>query len=200
MIVAQPRALAQIVLAVLTLLLVFSCKEKVRVTELAEGAQTSALATPPNALSEALLISLGQAQNFHSKADVLVDSGELTQALTTLEMILQIPFPSGAPEGQDVIADTRARMATLRIELGKLDQALQLVDEGIAQSERQSFYLANLHTVRGQVLQAMAKSSAEEFGDDAPTVRELRIEAIKAFDLSIQISEALLNTLSPGTR
>ncbi len=151
---------------------------------------------PADALSKELMASLGQAQNFHSKADVLIDNGELEQAAATLAMIFEIPFPKDAPEAEDVMADTRARLGKLDIELGKLDEGLALVDEGIATSTRPSFYLANLHTVRGQILQAKANAEAEA-GGDPEAVKSARVEAIKALDQSIQINEALLNNAVP---
>src|SRR5690606_19190913 len=134
----------------------------------------------------------------HGKADVLVDSGDLEQAAATVAMILDIPFPAGASEAEDVMADTRARLGKLYAELGKLEEALAVVDLGIASSKRQSFYLANLYTVRGQILQEMAKNAEVELGSQDPQVTHTRREAINAFDLSIQINDALLETLDPG--
>lgn len=178
-------------------------KEQPQPKEEPKCAPLTKLMEPENALSEELMASLGQAQNFHGKADVLVDSGDLEQAAATVAMILDIPFPENAPEAEDVMADTRARLAKLYAELGQLERAMAVVEVGIASSDRQSFYLANLHTVRGQILQAMAKEAQTEPDSEDAQVTKARVdsirkEAIKAFELSNKIHEALLETLDPG--
>ncbi len=159
-----------------------------------EKAPMTQLAEPENALSEALMVSLSQARNHHHKADLLLREGKVDDAAASVAEVLAIPFPGDAPESEDVILDTHARLGKLRILQGQLDEALQLVDEGINSSTRQSFFLANLHTVRGEVFEARAKLA--EPGSEAAKVATL--SAIAAFDASIQINESLLKLLEQG--
>ncbi len=154
------------------------------------GALT-ALTEPENALSEELMLCLGQAKNFHHKADVFLSEGKLSEAADEVAKIMDIPFPTDAPESEDALLDTRARLAKLRTEQGQLDEALELVDDGIASATRKSFFLANVYTVRGEIFEA--KAAAAEAGSEAS--RHAKIEAITAFDSSIEINDQLLKSL-----
>lgn len=157
---------------------------------------STTLTEPQNGLSEELMLSLGQAQNFHHKADVYLSDGKLELAAGELERILAVPFPKDAPEAQDVLLDARARLGKLRIRQTRMGEAMTLVDEGISMASRDSFFLANLHTVRGEVFEALATQSEP----DSDESRTNKIEAIKAFDRSIQINEVLLENLKAKGR
>ncbi len=148
------------------------------------------VAAPDDVLDEALMVALLQAKNFHHKADVYLDDGNVEQALVELRRILTVPFPPGAPEGEDVRLDARARIGKLLLGQSDLDGALQVVDEGIASASRESYFLANVHAVRGDVLHAKAKST-----DDAEAGRQLRHQAQDAYDASIRINEAIQKRL-----
>lgn len=163
-------------------------------TEQPRGGAVTELAEPENALSEALMVSLGQARNYHHKADLLVSEGKINEAAETVARVLEIPFPADASESEDVIFDTRARLAKLRVKQDKLGEAMVLVDEGISASTRESFFLANLYTVRGEIFEAMA-AAAEPNSEEASQARR---DAIEAFDASIQINKALLEKLGSG--
>jgi predicted negative regulator of RcsB-dependent stress response len=104
---------------------------------------------------------------------------------------MEIPFPKDAPESEDALLDTRARLAQMRAAQGRLDEAMKLVDDGIASSSRKSFFLANVHTVRGEIFEA--KADAAEVGSDA--ANRAKMQALKAFDASIQINDTLLKQL-----
>lgn len=156
-----------------------------------ERAALTQLREAEHALSEELMLSLGQAKNFHHKADVLLSDGKVDEAAEQVAKILEIPFPADSPESQDVLLDTRARLAKLRVVQGRLVDAMSLVDQGIRTTSRESFFLANLHTVRGEVFEAKA-AMAEEGSEESDQAKR---EAIKAFDTSIKINERLLETL-----
>lgn len=177
------------------LMMVAGCANEAPSGEGQRGALT-ALSEPENALSEELMLSLGQAKNFHHKADVLMSDGKLDEAAIEIAKILQIPFPSGAPESEDALLDTRARLAKLRVAQGTLDEAMTLVDEGIASASRESFFLANLHTVRGEIFEATA--NAAEAGSDES--KRAKLEAIAAFDASIQINNTLIQKIQMGSQ
>jgi hypothetical protein len=159
-----------------------------------EGSAVTQLTQPENALTEGLMIALGQARNYHHKADLLLRAGKIDEAAAAVEAVLKIAFPAEAPESEDVILDTHARLAKLRLLQKRPDDALSLVDEGIAMSTRDSFFLANLHTVRGEVFESKA-TAAEPGSDEAD---QFAIDAISAFDASIKINEGLLEKLEAG--
>lgn len=179
-----------LLLPVVALLALAYCGKESGPTE-PERRPVTELAEPENALSEALMISLGQARNYHHKADLLLRSGKTEEAAAAVEAVLAISFPPEAPESEDVILDTHARLAKLRILQGQLEGALSLVDEGIAISTRDSFFLANLHTVRGEVFEATANAAEPK----SEAAKQATIDAISAFDASIKINERLLEKL-----
>ncbi|HEX4421758.1 MAG TPA: hypothetical protein VH165_27795 [Kofleriaceae bacterium] len=162
----------------------------------AAPAPTTRTAEPTDAIDQDLMIALGQAKNFHHKAKVYMTDGNLTAATAAVRQILSLGFPKGAPEADDVRNDARALLAKLLIGQGQLDEASRTVDEGIAQSQRASFFVANLHTVQGEIHEARA-AALDTAGDPtkAAAARDERKQAIEAYDRSIQINEGLQKTL-----
>ncbi len=166
------------------------------VTTLPEPRAESVAAGPATDLGPELMIALAQAKNFHHKADIYAQEGDLLAATAAVREILAIPFPPGAAEGQDVEFDARARLAKLLMAQEALDEALGIVEEGIAARTRDSFFLANLHTVAGEVHEAMARALDDE-GNSAGAEQERRA-AIAAYDASIAINRALQQALMRG--
>ncbi len=156
-------------------------EKKGRVTEITQ---------PGDALSEELMLALSMAKNLHHKADVYLAEMKSDEAVKALEAILEIRFPEGAPEREDVTLDARARLAKLLASQGKLDQALTVADVGIKAARRRSFFLANLHAVRGEVLEGRALQIEDKQPDQA---KALWRDAIKSLDEAIQIEKVLLD-------
>ena len=144
------------------------------------------------AIDEPLMIALSQAKNFHHKARVYMSDGKLDDATAAVRAILSIRFPAGAPEAEDVRLDARALLAKLLLGQGQVDAAMTVVEEGLATVSRDSFFLANLYTVKGEVLQAQA-TALDSSGVAAEHARAvtLRQQAIIALDRSIAINTAL---------
>ena len=139
-------------------------------------------------------MALAQAKNFHHKAKVyMTDGNRLAEATAAVRQILSLRFPPNTPEGEDVRNDARALLAKLLVAQNQLDDAMRTVDEGIAQSSRKSFFVANLYTVKGEIHEARALAF-ETAGETAKAVEE-RHAAIKAYDESIQINEGLQKQL-----
>ena len=149
------------------------------------------LTEPEDAVSEDLMIALGQAKNYHHKAKVFMSDGNLNEAVASVRQILAIQFPAGAPEAEDVRLDARALLAKLLVSQGKVDEAMRVVEEGIAAATRDSFFLANLHTVRGEVLEAQAALADDGTADGKARAAEAKKAAIAAYDKSISINEQL---------
>lgn len=151
------------------------------------------IAEPSDVTDRALMVALDQAKNFHHKAKVYMSDGNLAAATASVRQILSLRFPANAPEAEDVRLDARALLAKLLVSQGQLEEAMRTVDEGIAQSTRDSFFLANVYTVKGEVYEARALQ-AEAAGDKAKAADE-RHNAIDAYGKSIQINEALQKQL-----
>lgn len=153
------------------------------------------LTDPADAIGQELMIALGQAKNFHHKARVYSNDGKPDLAIDAVRSVLAVQFPAGAPEAEDVRADARALLAKLLVAKGELDAAMSELDAGLAAATRESFFVANLYTVKGEVLEAMAARLTGTAPDEVTRARELRRQAIVAFDKSITINLALQQRL-----
>lgn len=156
------------------------------------------LTEPRDALRQDLMVALNQAKNFHHKADVYLKDARLDLAIEAVKKVLEIPFPGEAPEGEDVKLDARARLAKLLVTKGEIQEAMDVANVGIKGAERDSFFLANLYTARGEVWEARAVTADE--GGRTDEAKTMRLEAIKDFDRSIQINKALLKELVEESR
>jgi len=144
-----------------------------------------------DAIDEQLMIALGQAKNFHYKAKVYMSDGKVTDAIASVRQILSLRFPANAPEADDVRNDARALLARLLVSQNQMDEAMRVVEEGLASVSRESFFVANLYTVKGEIHYARANAMD---ANDPKTIVEKRA-AIDALDRSIKINEKLQNQL-----
>src|SRR5258705_12822762 len=113
-------------------------------------------AEPTDVIDQDLMIALSKAKNYHHKARVYMGDGKIAEAIASLREILTLKFPAGAPEAEDVRNDARALLAKLLVSQNQIDEAMRVVQEGIAQSQRESFFVANLYTVKGEIHEARA--------------------------------------------
>ncbi len=159
------------------------------------GAEERDRGGPP--IDEALMLALSQAKNFHHKARVYISDGKVDDATAAVRAILSLQFPTGAAEAEDVRLDARALLAKLLLGQGRIDDAMTVVDEGLASATRESFFLANLYTVKGEVLQARATAlDATGVAGDRDQAVTLRQQAIVVLDRSIAINLKLQRALT----
>ncbi len=171
--------------AALALALVISCAQEressqSRVTETAE---------PTDVIDQDLMIALSQAKNYHHKARIYMSDGNTPAAIASVREILSLKFPAGAPEAEDVLDDARALLAKLLVGQGQLDEATKVVDDRLAHRQRDSFFIANLYTVQGEIHQARAEQLSA--GGNATGAAEEKRAAISSFDASIEIEKKL---------
>jgi tetratricopeptide (TPR) repeat protein len=150
---------------------------------------------PGDVIDQELMVALAQAKNFHHKAKVYMSDGNLAAATASVRQILSLRFPAGAPEAEDVRLDARALLAKLLVSQGQLEEAMTIVSEGLAQASRESFFVANLHTVQGEIHEARA---AQLDAAKDPRAADEKRAAIAAYDRSIQINAALQKRLLEG--
>jgi tetratricopeptide (TPR) repeat protein len=162
------------------------------VTRVAEAADVSG----DTRIDQQLMVALAQAKNFHRRAKVYMSDGNVPQAIESVRAILSLRFPAGAAETEDVRADARALLAKLMIGRGELEEAARVVDEGLAAASRESFFVANLYTVKGEIHEARA-AAAVAAGEDGQAAMHRR-EAIRAFSRSIEINSAIQRRLYEG--
>ena len=158
-------------------------------SEKAEPTPTTHTAEPTEVIDQDLMIALSKAKNFHHKAKVYMSDGKLDDAIASVREILSLPFPPNAPEAEDVRNDARALLAKLYVGKGQLDDAMRVVQEGIAASSRESFFVANLYTVKGEIHEARAATLPPEQAKDE------KHKAIESYDQSNQIDTELQKQL-----
>ena len=152
-------------------------------------------ADPTDVIDRELMIALGQAKNFHRKAKIYMTDGNLPAATAAVRQVLSLQFPRGAPEAEDVRNDARALLAKLLVSQGQIDEATRTVDEGLAQSQRESFFVANLYTVQGEIHEARAAAFMAAGDSGKASADEERRAAIASYDKSIKINERLQKKL-----
>jgi hypothetical protein len=172
---------------ILAVLLITACNTS-------EPTPTTKTAEPADAIDQNLMVALSKAKNFHHKAKVYMSDGNTTAAIASVREILSLQFPPNAPEAEDVRNDARALLAKLLLGTGQpasIDEAMTVVTEGIAQSQRKSFFVANLYTVKGEIHEARAALA----GDDKAKATAEKHAAIEAYDQSNAIDTELQKQL-----
>ena len=154
------------------------------------------LADSDDVADQALMVALAQAKNFHHEAKVFMSDGNLDAAIASVRRVLSVPFPAGAAEADDVRLDARALLGKLFIAQGKLDDALTIVNEGLASTTRDSFFVANLYTVQGEVHTAIGRHLDGDSDTATPAGAAERHAAIESFDRSIKINETIQRRLT----
>jgi hypothetical protein len=160
-----------------------------------EREPAAAQADSSDVIGRDLMIALGQAKNFHRKAKVYMADGNLLAATGAVRQVLSLQFPRGAPEAEDVRNDARALLAKLLMSQGQIEEATRTVDEGLAQSQRESFFMANLYTVQGEIHEARAAAFTADGESGKASAVDERRAAIASYDRSIQINERLQKKL-----
>ena len=160
------------------------------------GPRPNASAVPSElVIDEALLAYLSKARSLHHEADLFEDKGDLPGAIAALERLLAVPPPRRAPEADEVIADTRARLGELRAELGDFDAGQKDVELGLAAAPAISYFRGHLLEVRGLIEEKRGKALAAK-GDTvgASKAKEL---AMKAYEEAIAVQDQVIDR---GTR
>ncbi|HEY0251209.1 MAG TPA: hypothetical protein VGC41_06760 [Kofleriaceae bacterium] len=173
---------------ILLIALVAGCTAK---SDQPQGSVTQT-AEPSDAIDQKLMLALSQAKNFHHKAKVYMSDGNTTAAIASVREILALHFPANAPEADDVRNDARALLARLLVGQNQLDEAMTVVREGIANTSRESFFVANLYTVKGEIHEARALVLDATDKDQAKAERHA---AIEAFEQSNVIDKKLQDQL-----
>jgi hypothetical protein len=185
----------RLLISMIVVLALASCSERDNASAPPSTPSTPStrLGEPADAIGQDLMLALSQAKNYHHKAKIEMSDGRTDDAIASVRAILSLRFPANAPEAQDVRDDARALLAKLLLGKGELDEAARVVQEGIAASGRDSFFVANLYTVAGEIHEARAKQIDAAGSGDAAKQRAVaeRHAAIEAFDKSNQIDAAL---------
>jgi hypothetical protein len=143
----------------------------------------------------ALLAFLSKARAAHHQADLAQEDGNLDLAIAALEPIASGPRPASVhgeapPEVAEVIADTRARLADLRSDLGHFAAAGEDIAQGLALATKPTHFRGHLYEVSGLVHERQAKALAAQ-GDEAGAAAA-RARALDAFEMAIKIQDQVI--------
>ncbi|MSP16429.1 MAG: hypothetical protein EXR73_07450 [Myxococcales bacterium] len=137
----------------------------------------------PAVVTDALLDALTEAQALHHAADRQLAAGDRAAAAASVARVLEVRFPPGATDGDDVLLDARARLARLHLAAGEVAAALTVIDAGLT-APRESFFLGNLHMVAGEA--HVAHADTLRATDAVAADHELRA-GLRAYERSIAI-------------
>jgi hypothetical protein len=107
---------------------------------------------------------LSLARALHHQANLSEDSRDLAGAMTPLEQLVREAKPhegTRVPEVEEVLADTYARLAELRLRTGDLSSAERDVKEGLSHSPEPTYFRGHLLEVQGIIDEARASSLAD---------------------------------------
>lgn len=144
-------------------------------------------------LDHELMVRLASARSLHHQANLHLQQGEVEQAIEAVRRILLLDLDSRWPEAEEARLDATARLAKLLLGQGKEQGALQSAENGIQTATRDSFYLSNLHSVRGEILEERSQRLERE--GDKNGAKQVAREAIAAFERSIAINKRLQREL-----
>jgi hypothetical protein len=106
-----------------------------------------------------LLAFLSKARSAHHLADQHEANGDRSSALRALQSLTSEAAPPGsAPEVDEVLADTRARVADLMSQAGRFDQADAELTQGLTHAKTPSYFRGHLFEVRGLVEERREKA------------------------------------------
>lgn len=142
------------------------------------------------AVDESLMAWLSSARALHHEADMAEDAGDIDGAIKPLDRLLTRPTPRKAPEIDEVLEDTRARLADLRSRKGDFDAAAKDAEQGLALATAVSYYRGHLLEVRGLVEERRAKALLAK-GDTAAAAKAKDL-AMKSYEEAIAVQDEVI--------
>jgi tetratricopeptide (TPR) repeat protein len=141
-------------------------------------------------VDDVLLAYLSTARVLHHEADIAEDAGDLNGAIEALERLLAKAEPRKAPEIDEVIADTHARLADLRSRTADFTLATKHIDNGLSRATATSYFRGHLFEVRGLVEERLSKDLAAK--GDTPGAAAAKDRAMKAYEEAIAIQDEVI--------
>jgi len=155
---------------------------------------------PAGIVDPELLAFLSKARSAHHTADIREDANDKAGAVAVLEQLANGPYPGGPTppaEVAEVTADTRARLAELRSDLGQFDAAERDVEKGLVLATQPTHFRGHLFEVLGVVNERRAKALAAT-GDRAGSERAKK-HALEAYEKAIAIQDDVIRRALPAT-
>ena len=141
----------------------------------------------------ALLAFLSKARSAHHAADLQESAGDRAAALTALNGLVSGPVPTGnAPEVDEVLADTRARIADLLSQGGRFDEAAQQIEQGLERAKASTYFRGHLFEVRGLLEERHEKAlRTQGHGQEADQARS---RSLSAYEEAMKIQAEVIGS------
>lgn len=140
-----------------------------------------------------LLAFLSKARAAHHEADITEEAKDRPAAIRALDRLVQGRQPGSgplAPEVQEVLADTHARLADLRSAEGDFDAASRNIEAGLRLAATPTHFRGHLIEIRG-VLEERRSAALKEKGD-LPGAEAAKQAALKAFEEAIEVQDEVI--------
>lgn len=143
-------------------------------------------------VDRALVAWLSKARSAHHLADLAEGENAPDRAIAALAPLVLPTSWTGEPAAEidEVLADTRARLAELRSQAGDFDAALRDLDDGLARAAGATYFRGHLLEVRGLVQERRAKMLDAK--GNAAGAALARDEAAKASLEAIAVQEQVI--------
>ncbi len=143
-----------------------------------------------------LLAFLSKARSAHHAADLREAEGDSAAALRALQALTNGEQPPGhAPEVDEVLADTRARVADLLSRAGHFDQADVEIVSGLERAKAASYFRGHLLEVRGLLEERREKDlRGKGHGQEADQARG---RSLSAYEEAMKIQAEVIRSAVP---
>ncbi len=146
---------------------------------------------PP--LDTEVMAYLSEARALHHQANLSEDTRDIPGAIGPLEHLVHAPKPhegTRIPEVEEVLADTYARLAELRLSTGNLSGAESEVRAGLSHAPDPTYFRGHLLEVQGIVAETRAAGLAD--AGHAAEAEQLRARARDLLSQAVHVQESVL--------
>lgn len=156
-------------------------------------------AEPERVVDPALLAFLSQARSAHHVADAKEASADREGAIEALERLTTAARPQGAlPEVDEVLADTRARLADLLSQSERFEQAEAQIVQGLEHARTPTYFRGHLFEVRGLLEERREKAlRVKGHGQQAD---QARARSIEAYEEAMKVQAGVIQGAVPSAR
>jgi hypothetical protein len=147
------------------------------------------------AVDAGLMAFLSKARAAHHSADLAESKGDVELAIRHVETIPYGPIPPLGPEVIEVLADAHSRLAELKSQLARFDDAAREVDRGLVIATETTHFRGHLFESRGVVEER--RMTAHEKAGNTRAADTARKAALEAFETAMTIQDEVIRNALP---
>jgi hypothetical protein len=138
---------------------------------------------------------LSEARALHHETNVHEESGDVRAGIASLDRLVHAKRPregTKVPEVEEVLADTYARLAELRLRSGDVEGASREVREGMTHAPETTYFRGHLLEVDGIVEEARGANLAD--AGKREEAQKARVHAIERLREAVEVQEKVITT------